>query len=516
MEIQLQKLKDKKTWSLVPRPTTPGVKILPGKWVYDLKLDADGYIEGYRARWVVCGNYQQDGIDFEKCYSPVVSEAAVKIFLTLVAVKDLYWLQCDIITAYLNAALEGQQVFMQQPVGFSTGDSQVCRLQQALYGLRQSAYLWNQTFTKELKDMGFKPLQEDPCILIREGEHYVVIYVDDMLIAATTEAAVNIFINEISERFGTKVLGEPSRFLGCKLFRDRERRTITMSQASYVPGILQDSGLYDGKQMKTSVPMKVSYRTEIQEEGDSSNEDRKLEFQTICGKVNWLAIKTRPDIAQAVNRLQRKANNPSETDMTAAKHLLRFLRRHLDYGIELGSDPEKGIEVYVDASHQDNPDGKSTEGYVIKFMGSPISWSSKKQKVVAPSTTVAEFCALDSAVKEAIFIKKLAIAFGLDDKPGEPIPIYTDAANATFLVENNGYRPITKWLDNRYFFIRDAVTKQTVRLLKIDGKVNPADGLTKPLEKIKFEEFCTLIGRKDLNIKDFKDRENVEDQENVA
>jgi Reverse transcriptase (RNA-dependent DNA polymerase). len=136
MEAQIQKLEDKEAWSLVPYPKDPSIKILPGKWVYDLKPDADGYVQGFRARWVVCGNYQQTGVDYEQRYSPVVCETAVKMFLTLVAVRDLHWIQCDIVTAYLNAALKDQQVYMQQPIGFVKGKHQVCLLQQALYGLR--------------------------------------------------------------------------------------------------------------------------------------------------------------------------------------------------------------------------------------------------------------------------------------------------------------------------------------------------------------------------------------------
>ncbi|KAJ9266388.1 hypothetical protein DTO212C5_6311 [Paecilomyces variotii] len=125
--------------------------------------------------------------------------------------------------------------------GFQKIKGYVCLLKQALYGLRQSAFLWNETFTDELKDMGFEPLDEDPCILIRCAEDYIVIYVDDMIIAATTDEGIGRFINELSSRFNTKILGEPSRFLGCKLVRNIDDDTITMSQSAYVPDILKES-----------------------------------------------------------------------------------------------------------------------------------------------------------------------------------------------------------------------------------------------------------------------------------
>lgn len=97
-------------------------------------------------------------------------------------------------------------------------------------------------------------------------------------------------------------------------------------------------------------------------------------------------------------------------------------------------------------------------------------------------------------------MKKLAIGLGLESANNtDPIQVYTDAANATVLAENRGYRPITKWLDNRYFFVRDALAKGTIKLNKIDGKSNPADRLTKSLDKIKFNEFKVLIKLKHIS-----------------
>jgi hypothetical protein len=90
----------------------------------------------------------------------------------------------------------------------------------------------------------------------------------------------------------------------------------------------------------------------------------------------------------------------------------------------LGSKPQEGLAVYVDSS-----DDKSTEAYLTTFAGAPISWASKKQSFVATYSTIAEFCALATAIKEAIWLKKLTIAIGLE-KPG-PVTVYCDSANVT-------------------------------------------------------------------------------------
>jgi hypothetical protein len=135
---------------------------------------------------------------------------------------------------------------------------------------------------------------------------------------------------------------------------------------------------------------------------------------------------------------------------------------------------------------------KSTEGYIFKYAGAPISWSSRQQSIVATSSTTAEFCAYDSAVKEALWMKKLLVAMGMIQQD-EAIPIYTNSENAITIVKKDGYNGTTKWLDLHYFFVKEAYKRKNITLKKIDGDQNPADGLTKPLTNKKFREFVKMI-----------------------
>ena len=108
----------------------------------------------YRAQWVVYGNFQKQGVDYEQKHTPVACEAAIKLIMTAIAMYGLVWEQFDIITAYLNTRLKANNIFMRQPTGFEIGDD-VCHLILALYGLQQSAYLWHEVFATELKQLGF-------------------------------------------------------------------------------------------------------------------------------------------------------------------------------------------------------------------------------------------------------------------------------------------------------------------------------------------------------------------------
>ena len=151
----------------------------------------------------------------------------------------------------------------------------------------------------------------------------------------------------------------------------------------------------------------------------------------------------------------------------------------------------EGLKVYVNTVFQDHPDSKITEAYIIMYAGSPISWVLKKQTVVADSTSLAELLAISPAAKQAIAIQKIAVALGIGKE--ELIHIYTDSELAIKNIAKHGYSQVTKWIDNRFLGIKDLHRKEIIKLVHIDGKKNPADGLTKPLKNSDFDIFRSLI-----------------------
>ena len=123
--------------------------------------------------------------------------------------------------------------------------------------------------------------------------------------------------------------------------------------------------------------------------------------------------------------------------------------------------------------------------------GTETAWSSKKQTVVADSTGLAELLAIPPVAKEAIAIQKIAIALGIGEE--QPIPIYTDSESAIKNTAKGSYSQVTKCIDNRYLGIKDLYRKEVIKLIHIDGKMNPAVGLTKPLKNSELDAFRTMI-----------------------
>ena len=219
-----------------------------------------------------------------------------------------------------------------------------------------------------------------------------------------------------------------------------------------------------------------------------------LSFQKkTTGQLNWVSIKTRPDITYATSTLQRKNAHPNVTDSNALIQLFRYLCHHR-YKLPVAKTPSQNkLIIYSDAAHQDHPDDKSTEGFLIMIAGTPLLWGSHKQSFVAPSTTIAEFIALGRANKEGLWLRKLFIDLKLMH-PNDSITIRSDSTNAIRLATGRSkYNKTTKWMDNRYFFVRDIHQKNLITFEYVDSVHNLADGFTKPLDASNFARFTDLL-----------------------
>ena len=117
---------------------------------------------------------------------------------------------------------------------------------------------------------------------------------------------------------------------------------------------------------------------------------------------------------------------------------------------------------------------RSTSGYLFNVFGGAVSWMSKKQSVVALSTTEAEYMAATHASKEAVWLQRLCSSKGLVQGA---IRIDCDSQSAIFLAKNPAYHSNTKHIDVQYHFVRDMIEDRKVLLVKVDTLKNTADAL---------------------------------------
>ncbi|KAF4464965.1 Gag-Pol poly, partial [Fusarium albosuccineum] len=486
---QFNSLIQKQAWELVDRP--PGAKVLDGKWVYDEKYpqDADPYA---RARWVVRGDQERDDYEPGEIYAAVAHIASVRLFLSIAAILDLEIGQCDAVTAFLNSEVK-KEVYVAQPYGFEDGTKRVCKLKRALYGLAASPAWWFETASSELKSIGFEPLSSEVCIFVRDDGVMLILYVDDMGVAARTKDIVNGVIDEISQLFEIKRLGDMKDFLGLRIVRDRAKRHIYIHQQGYTEKILQK--FTEGKlnSVKTPWPSKLTLPANWKTLDMVMKPSEWLER---TGSLNYLSMGSRPDITFTVQKLCEGNCNPTETHNTILKHLFRYLEGTKDYATRLGGEynlDDFKLRVYADAAFADDKETRcSTAGHVLFLGDGPIFWKSKRQSLVTTSTTEAEFINLTPAGVSLLWFSNILKQAKLPQR--QPFLLYTDSQNARESVLNKYNQARTRHIDLRYKWIIHRTDEGYFQLEHVGTGDMIADGMTKPLMITAHEKFVRQLG----------------------
>ncbi|GJU80579.1 retrotransposon protein, putative, ty1-copia subclass [Tanacetum coccineum] len=197
-------------------------------------------------------SWAKAGIDYNEVFSLVVRHTSIRVILAVTACKDYELEQLDVKTTFLHGNLE-EVIYMRQPPGYEQGNK-VCLLKKSLYGLKQSPRQWYRRFDEYMLSNGFKRSSYDSCVYYRSyapGEYiYLLLYVDDMLIACKSKAEIGSTKSLLKKEFDMKELGEAKKILGMEIVRDRSRKILRVSQSGYVSKILNNFRIDNGKSVK--------------------------------------------------------------------------------------------------------------------------------------------------------------------------------------------------------------------------------------------------------------------------
>jgi hypothetical protein len=406
MQEEHHSLLENDTWQATDR--IPYEKNAIGsKWVFKTKRNPDGSTR-FKACLVIKGYEQRRGQDFDETYAPVGKLTTLRYLLGLAAKQRWSINHMDVATAFLNPTIDRDDVYMALPPGIPRASSDsgvapgipsstsgVVLLRKALYGLKQAPRLWWQLIHSFLVGLGFRQSHADPNLYISDGVH-VLLYVDDILILTApgdrSSATAARLKTELERRFKMTNLGTASQFLGLEISYPGDG-AIALGQRSYVDGLLRRFGLSAANGVAT--PMDPHVRLDVAEGEMLSLEDQGL-YLSIVGSLMYAAMATRPDISFAVAALSRYNSAPSSVHLTAAKRVLRYLKQtahlRLVYSGSANDLEESGkVQGFTDSDFADDTtDRKSQGAYVFRVLGTAISWQSRKQNMVALSTTEAE------------------------------------------------------------------------------------------------------------------------------
>ncbi|KAK1647900.1 hypothetical protein QYE76_065705 [Lolium multiflorum] len=497
MKSEMGSMYDNKVWTLVDLPDSR--KAVENKWIFKRKTDADGNVTVYKARLVAKGFRQIQGVDYDETFSPVAKLKSVRILLAIAAFFDYEIWQMDVKTAFLNGDIE-EELYMVQPKGFvdPKNADKVCKLQRSIYGLKQASRSWNRRFDKVIKDFGFIQCHGEACIYKKvsgSSVAFLILYVDDILLIGNDIELLSSVKGYLNKCFSMKDLGEAAYILGIKIYRDRSRRLIGLSQSTYLDKILKKFRMDESKKgFLPMLPGKVLSKTQGPATAEERERMNQIPYASAVGSIMYAMLCTRPDIAHAVSLTSRYQSDPGMEHWTAVKNILKYLKRTKDMFLCYGGDQELVVTSYTDASWNTDPDdSKSQSGYVFILNGAAVSWCSSKQCTVAKSSTESEYIAASEASSEAVWMKRFIVELGVVPSALDPLVIYCDNMGAIANAQEPRSHKKLKHIKLRFHSIREYIEDGEVKICKVHTDLN-VDPLTKALPRAKHDQHQNAMG----------------------
>jgi len=247
---------------------------------------------------------------------------------------------------------------MMQPEDFvdPTNAGKICKLQKSIYGLKQASRSWNIHFDEVVKGFGFIKNEEEACVYKKESGSYVaflILYVDDILLIGNNIPMLESVKTSLKNSFSMKDLGEAAYILGIKIYRDRSRRLIGLSQDTYIDKVLKRFNMEEAKKgflpMSHGIHLSKSQCPTTTDEWDRMS---KVPYASAIGSIMYAMISTRPDVSYALSVTSRYQSDPGESHWTAVKNILKYLRRTKNVFLVYGGEEELVVTGYTDASFQ--------------------------------------------------------------------------------------------------------------------------------------------------------------------
>lgn len=514
------------------------------RWLFSIKYGPDGRLLKHKARVVVRGDTQREGLDYAETFAPVGKMASFRLLFAHALQEGREIHHLDVSTAFLAAPLD-EEIYMQIPPGFPhlpaddpppiqlqslpdrgpNGRPMVMRLLKAAYGLKQAPHQWKMTFDSWAYEIGYRRAATDHSVYIHKDGSLMIIWVDDILVIDKRKEKIAAVKASLGSRFNITDLGLISHYLNLNLLRgtnEEGKEYIFIHQEHFIDQILKDHGMDKCNAKET--PMTIG--PHHNEESPDLTLTEKKQYISLIGSLNYIVHTYRPDIAYAVNYFSRYSNKPKQHHMKGAKRILAYLKGTKDYGLyyehrkeeELGPADLDGFSVqwkdvpvtgFGDSDFANGEDRKSITGYCFFYRGNLVSWASKKQTTVATSTVHVEYVAASLATREACWLRSFLCEITnpnvedfSEEVDSKPVLLYTDSHGAQAIAANPVHHQRTKHFDIHHHFIRERIAMKHISLQTCSTSQQIADIFTKPLSPKLFHQCRIRLGLRPLNLPD--------------
>ncbi|XP_013739165.1 uncharacterized mitochondrial protein AtMg00810-like [Brassica napus] len=299
---------------------------------------------------------------------------------------------------------------MHQPPGYQNKElpDYVCKLNKAIYGLKQVSRARNSRFATFVTNMGFKCSHSDASLFIfNKGSRRasLLLCVDDIILTASDDKFLNQIIAKLQTEFPVSDSGKLHFFLGVKA--GFINGGIFLSQKAYATYIINHAGMKDFKPLATPVDLNLKLMADVGERVPDPTQ-----YCRLAGALQYLAV-TRPDISYAVHQICLYMHDPRLPHLHALKRIIRYLQGTSGFGLQLLKGRIDELVAYSDVDWAGFPDTRRSTSGCCVFLGSNlISWSSKRQPTTSRSSAESEYKGIANAVAELTWIHNLLLELG--------------------------------------------------------------------------------------------------------
>jgi len=481
IRVEIQQLFDRGTLEPVKeRDPSRRSRVIRSTMQLKLKRKHDGSVDKYKARCCASGDQLADE-DFTT-FSPTVSSPAMFVMLQLAIIDQMRLLTIDVVGAYLYQEYpEGNlplYMTLQEEVAEACDldPDRLYRIRKYLYGLPDAGRAFYEAYAEHLTDNGYQRAMSDPCLFIRHSSDgartYLCIHVDDTFVASTSEIELALLQDILRQRFEITSCENIDSYLGIHI-QQLDDGSVRLTQPKLITGlVLQYGHLFSGRTPTT--PMRKRSST-------ATSDHDKFDYLHLLGGMMYL-LKSRPDIGAALSFAATKSSAPTEDDFLSLLHCLHYLEGSRDLGLLLSTGipgQELILTCFVDASYLTHADSRSHHGWTLSLgtYGSFYS-KSKKQSIVATSSTHAEMRGVFELAEDIVFVLELLRELGRPVKL--PAIIFEDNQPVIdLLAESHGRTNKSRHFLMIIEYIRQLVTEGLITVRKVSTECNTADILTK-------------------------------------
>ena len=491
--------------------------LLPTMAISTVKVDENGKPKRAKYRIVALGNLDPHEWSKNECYAPVMSLFELRLMCALAARHKRIPKNGDVKQAFCQAVLpDGEKYALRPPAGCPlTPPKSYWILKRTLYGLKRSPRHWYDKAKNLLEKIGLKQCKNSPCLFkgtIIKGEPpiYLGLYVDDFIYFGGNDKVEREFEKQLGALTTVDFMGPATHFLGIKVqsqVNDDGHVDIHLSQQAFAESLIAQMEL-DGPEIGDKpTPYRSGHPVDAIPHKNMTTEQRApliRQMRTLVGSLLWLSQATRPDLSTITNMLAKYSSNPSPGHISAAKYVIKYIKGTKSRGIKFSSrvddkltsylkfptDPEK-ITALTDANwgpqDQSVPKtpqqielfkSRSISGYLL-FLGGPLHWESKRQKITARSSAESEIYATDECVKRLLQIKNISEDLGLKDLIFHATtPVYNDNTACVMWSGSLTTRGL-RHLQMRENAVRESHQNGFIKCIHIKGAINLSDMFTK-------------------------------------